>query len=348
VLVFCIPAPIKVMASQTGKQARISAGVPAGGRFDVKKRNEADIVLDHYVNPELNGARTLIGSRAAIECAVLHAQSRNSKTPLRMLPWEDIAQEALTSVRTSVKNGRAEGFTPGLISAAVSQKVAAAINTKEQIRHEDAKATQMLREAVDIEQEMLGRTLTSREVIDLADRIRDTWENRRHRPQKQFYRRFIEISIDRVSENEILKTSIRAQAIQHVDERNSGSKLAYEVESGAVNKAEARVLAWNALADIWDVPRVSRTQTAQQAKTGQKVIQFNGGLSKVVNTYLADRVLTPEARAVFAPFGTPNDEGRQAIANELAARPSVAERLWRSAADGSIAPVPQWNEHAFS
>lgn len=336
------------MEPSTKDRKRVAAGVRTGGRFAPQRRDESDLRLSPFA-PDAEGiSRALVTPAAAIEYANLHAKNRNNRTPLRMLPWEDIAQEALTSVRTSVKNGRAAGFTPGLISAAVSQKVAAAINTKEQIRHEDAKASQMLRQAVDIEQEMLGRDLTSREITGLADRIRDSWEIPSHRPKKEFHRRFIEIPLDRMFGSDILETSMRAHAAPHVDERSPASKLASDVESGTVTKAAGRALAWNALADIWDVPRVSQTQTAQQVKTGQKVIEFNGGLTTVVNTYLTDRVLTPEAQAVFAPFGTPNSEGRRAIANELSARPLVAERLWRSASEGSIALVPRWNERAFS
>jgi len=323
----------------------VQAGVPTGGRFAAQKRDESEVRL---VAGELINGRTIVDPRAAIEYAIMYAKFKDRKSPHHSLPWEDIAQEALASVRTTIRNGRADGFTPGLISVAVSQMTSASINTKEKIRHEDAKASQMLREAVDIEEEMLGRNLTNREVIGLADRIRDTWVNPRHRPQREFYRRFMEVPIDSLLDSSILENALHSLAGQHVDERNSASELATDIESGHIAKSAGRARAWDALAGIWDVPRVSQTQSKEDAKTGQKVVEFNGGVSAVINAYRVDRVLTPEARAVFAPFGKPDGEGRRAIANELAVRPSVAERLWRSASDGSIAPVPQWNERAFS
>jgi len=325
------------MQTATKERKRVAAGIPTGGRFAAQKRDESGISLTSSASTERVGSRTLVDARAAIELATLHARARNNKTPLRNLHWEDIAQEALTSIRVSTNNDTVEGYTPGLISAAVSLRVAAAINTKQQIRVEDAKATGMLRDAVDLESQMLGRDLTSREVIGLAGRIRDTWEDPRHRPQKEFYRRFMEVPIDPLLDSAVLEKALNDGDVVYLHDDNSATRMADEIESGHMKASEGRARAWDALAGIWDVPCVSQTQSKYHATKGRTLIKDSGGLSTVVNTYLADRVMTPQAQAVFAPFGTPDNEDRRAIAQALASRPQVAERLWRSASDGSIA-----------
>jgi uncharacterized protein YbaA (DUF1428 family) len=304
-----------------------------GGRYASHDRTESSVSLrpdlaEATSEEPLNGAEALSVARVLARHAL-----RRSKLGSHLV--DDIAQDSLTSVINSRTRGTVGALTPGLIANATRQAVSHHLSTINGVRHEEFKARQKLDGQVDDLSQELGRGLTDAEIDVMAERIRDTWHDPRHKPAVGFQKKFTEVDLD--GEGSEAYDMVAPQFRSAGGERSH--RLADDIESGAVDKTQARRGAWNAIAGDLGLPEVTAGSiTESRARKYVAVIgdRVNGALD-VATDFLDGVAEHNAAEALFAPFGYVDGHERNAIAHTLVTRPQFAHRLWRSALDGANA-----------
>ena len=311
------------------ERSRVLAGVPTGGRFAKHTRSRDTVQLPVSPVPDAK-ATTVLTDREAIDVSLMHVKNFARNSPgFNRQDFEDMAQEALMSVHVSIMNSRAESFTPGLITSAARHMHARGINLKRGIRHEDARADAELRSIIAKDEQTLGRHLTTAEIDFMAGKIRDEWENPRHKPSEDFHKRTRLVDYTGDASNEVLK--IEATDYEFRREHGTAGDLAGEIEDKTIDKATAKIRFWNAISDYWDVPKTQPSLTVANIATAKKVVDFHGGILDVAERYLETETLSPQVAAMFAPFGTITKPERKRVASVLLARPALAARIWDSA-----------------
>lgn len=314
--------------------ARVPAGIPIGGQFAAQRREESSVSLES----EPIHATTPLNGRQALAVAKLQATQLGSGVSRFGYTTNDLAQDALTSVLSSVKRGTAPAVTAGLLTKAVREAFSNASSGHAGIRHEDAAARRLLDSRITDQEQEHGRSLTSAEVDQLAGHIRDTWKDPRHKPAVGFHHRHQVTSLsepDVAAEMETLPAD--APTPDHARDGGSATQLADSLEDGAVTARDARRRLWNAMAASWGVPQVSTGSLSRNTARGaRQLIAAHGGAQRAADDYLDGVCNDDAAQALFRPWPEATPRERYAIAQKLHEHRTIAGDLWAAATDAAV------------
>ena len=104
--------------------------------------------------------------------------------------------------------------------------------------------------------------------------------------------------------------------------------------------AEAKRRLWNAVAKAEALPLVTRsTHTPTEVRTLRRKLLAGGGAAQIAADYVRTGVLTEQTMQLLEPFDVqPAETARIAsLADHLACRGRIAQRLWDAALDASTA-----------
>ena len=320
-------------------KTRVPRGVSTGGQFVERERDEATISLSPMSSGAPSAPRKstdVITPRDAIALAARFAAAQAGKYLITgRADLEDIAQSALLSVWNSAHRGKVDGLTGGLISNAVGHAVTRAVMERTGVtRHEDGQARTKLRKQLDDFVHANSREPTETEVDRMAEKIRDTWSDPRHKPRVGFHQGAAPQSLE---DPETAKEAAVIPAPVE-PERDSIEDLANQMDFGLADKKRARLRLWNAIARTEGLPPVKRTGKHRTARVMRKAIDAVGGLDYVVQQYRRTGQLTPTAEAMFEPFDVFDEHSRRLVADYFASRRPLAEKLWEAAADSARNP----------
>lgn len=252
--------------------------------------------------------------------------------------YDDIAQDALLSVLTSLSRDSVDGLTGGLIANAVAHAMTTAISERTGVhRPENVKALKMLEAQVEAFTHEHGREPSSRERNELARQIRENWPDPRHRPLVGYQARVI---------HEVLQQSRDALQVRGgvdpADEHDGAGHLKQldeDVAAGLVTKELARMRLWNAVAKAEGLPLVSRQLPAgTTVMKCVRAVTAGGGAFVVAKGYMETEVRTPHVDALLALFDIRCRQDAIDIARMLVSRGGVAELLWKSATMAASRP----------
>lgn len=305
-------------------QTRQPKGIPSGGEFAGHDRAESDVALVGAPAKNWKTDRSLT-DREILDQAIMLARSAGNKAGLSEQDIEDVAQETAYSVLKTRQNNPDAPISGGLLRVASKALVSRLVDNH--LRHEDSKAlTMWKRQAADREQE-LGRHLTATELDALADSIRDAWHNPRHKPRIGFQHEV------RFASTEFMGAKFSegfASPEQNVDSRRL-REMADAVEDKMIDPKTVRLRVWNILSVDSGAPLARQDLlSTRQADAVKKNV---GNAVETANAFLRGEANETQTEALFAPFGTTTPGQRLHAARVIAARPSVGDKLWRSAVD---------------
>ncbi|WP_167047522.1 hypothetical protein [Salinibacterium sp. ZJ454] len=268
---------------------------------------------DHYDSLSPQDARAL---------AYGSALNRIGRSGLNSRDADDIAQEAIFDLLKHPPKNGSPAFTPGLVVTSVKNKLAMALNERNNIRPEDARARRDLIDVVVSEESILGRALVRREVDDIAQRIRDNWHDPRHRPTENFHRDRSHLSID----DETTGVMELPGTTQPVREPVG---MLYLLESGRINRAAAKRAVWNEVAAGFEVlPVTPQSISDTEARRARAELDARGGAAAAASNWLAG---AEPAGTLFTPWTDISEDAAHDIAVFLISRPNIAAAMWRSA-----------------
>ena len=132
-----------------------------------------------------------------------------------------------------------------------------------------------------------------------------------------------------------------ANAVVFAGDDETILSLLTRVEEGHVSQDGAETLAWNALAQTWDVPEatVGRLPALAAHLYERRIIRDGGGVEAACKRYRSGTQTDQEAEALLAPFNYGLSVTlRDAIIAALLRTPGVADRLWQ----GALRYATQW------
>lgn len=330
-------AHIPDMAQQTREKDKGRSA--HGGRYASHERPDGQVSLTS--DGEMRVPATApVNEADALRIAKTIAQRKLWHTQ-NVIDPEDVAQDAVLSLlRTAESNPRENLFTGGLINTAVGNAVAVALNNQSGRRWEDFAALGKFTEKVEQAETAIERHLTSKELDELATKIRDNWHNPRHKPTVGYH--LPPATVDSLSDE---GTFLEAEYIPlgaDDDGRQTGADdLAYELENGAIKKSDAAGRLWNALAESRTELPTTRpgTMRASHVRTHRQNLP---NLRVAANAYLDGTATEAQTSSLFAPWGSTSVDDRTAVAELLVSHPEkVAAGLWKSAATAASVPAPR-------
>ncbi|WP_156250809.1 hypothetical protein [Pseudactinotalea terrae] len=316
---------------------RVARGVRDGGQFAVEQRTETSVSL--LERPEATAKPPVeeLDAEGLVKVALMSARHHSRVRGLRYVSPEDIAQDTMATVLQARQRNASTVVTRAYVDRVTSGHVAIALRGT--LRPEDRKAMGIYNRRVTELEDELGRRTSSQERKALATEIRDTWEDQRHKPSKDFVvlaeMRFV--SLDRpIGDGEQTLGDIVAE-----QQGSSDDDIAVDADSAlgqaliaATNgrKAEARRSAWTAIAESAGVADVAADSLSRQsAKTHKDALASAGGVREAVRDWNRNED-TPATAALFAPFGpdlSPDD--KDDIVAVLVAHSAYAEDLHKEA-----------------
>lgn len=324
-------------ARVTVQQTRVPRGTPTGGRFAQTERPEPTLDLagddagpfaragDDLAAVDQDPARLLAAARGAVD-RWAEAKAASARVPVRLIretDKDDLANDALVDALRYRAAG-AKPLTQGWVSQLAHNAVVGAL--RGDINPVDSKARKILTDQVEAREQALGRHLTRAEVDSAAAAIREAWADHRHRPSVGFHRNALtmEIVSDQVPE-------VPDAGVQGTYAPGSAMARALELADDAGNRKQARLAAWDAIAESTGAPRAMRAHSVRQATTIRGLVSAAGGVRAVLDQWESGED-TPATRALMVPFGDLDAHGEQAVVSMLRSRPAYAEELWDSAA----------------
>lgn len=311
-------------------QPRVAAGVPTGGEFTDHDRAEDSVSL---AAPERITARTPLDPKAALQFAEQVIAGKATRFRIYdQSTRDDIAQDSVLSVLTTMSNGRADGLTGGLLANAVKHAMTTAISERTGVhRNEDVRALRMLDAQIEAFTHEQGREPTSRERNELARQIRDSWPDPRHRPLKGYQARVIQ---------EVIHQSLDAQQLaggvdpaDECDDAYALRQLDDDVAFGRVSKDQAMLRLWNVVAkEEGAAVARRRLPPGTNVRKYKRTITAAGGPLEIARRYVLTGEYTPEVEAMLYPFDVLDRRQALDVARLLASRGSAAVLLWKSAA----------------
>lgn len=311
-------------------------GDTVGGQFAARSRDESGIILVGDQTAVEISPTTVLSSASAMAVARLFAREHGSRNDVPQQYDEDIAQDALLSLLISLKNEGITGLTSGLISSAVRNSIATAWGKKTGTRHEDWSGLQEFERERDLQEAELGRELNLDERDELADTIRMAWPNPKHRPRTGFHQPnpiFVSLSDERIAG----QVGSIAAKIYDAETAERPEFLLDRFTGGEISRAEAQRLAWNELADDWDVPEASHASVSKAGarRARRWIANHPGGVAEISRRYLQNGIVTGASGAMFSPFSGPSAGAsaisRRRICEAFVSHAALADRMWLSA-----------------
>lgn len=183
-------------------------------------------------------------------------------------------------------------------------------------------------------EEDLGRVLTSQERRNLADEIREVWDDKRHRPSKDFMGKLKIVSDTSSSEGLRNKSSVQNalgfKPSLSAEEEYANSQFA---EPQSNSKDDAVQAWWNGSAGEVLVKNSISRQKAGNARrsvreSGQTILQICDDWEEARDT--------DATGALFVPFaGAVSDREKTNVIDALRSQPEKAEELWDKAVGAS-------------
>ena len=309
----------------------------AGGRWTTRPPGTPTTALDQ--EPGRTTARTISG-RDLIKVVTAMVGRQQARIPAGSQEFDDIVQNACLQV------GATYGFDR-IPLAPVRQVVETTISRSQghtNLGSTDRRAMKALAALREDREEQLGRTLTSRELEDLAQEVRDTWPDPRHRPSTTLLQRARLARAGRIYRDD--GTIIEGVSPwQDTDPHSAAPGTAVGAAEEAVNTRSphrARRRVWDALAELREaegssrVPRVlAPTHSPRAAAWCRTTIDdYPGGVMGAVDRW-GQAVEDEGTIALFAPFGDLDEDGRDAVCRMLSAHPDLADDLWDAALTSS-------------
>lgn len=296
------------------------------GKFADKIQSEAPNVslgtkqgsrLEDYTSPEK--FVEMATTSAAHWSRIYGLQGEKGSKKSNHVSDEDVAQETMIRVLEHVKKGNAVTDFRQLVNSTAANITVRA--TENVFRAEDRKAYRIFTDQRTSAEHLLNRSLTQQEQDKIAQKVLDEWHDPRHKPSKDFRTpRTIDTSLDKNymgedSDGRTLGSSLAApESTGHYIEPDSYMDRAHTAleTTGAAHKAEARRLAWNAIAERADVPLAQASSLSQRQVTKHRTAM--GAYSKTDEGKDRDPVVAAcedwsnnrdneATEAMFAPFG---------------------------------------------
>jgi hypothetical protein len=326
------------------------------GQFATESHLEADVALldpsatshaDEAIK-ELSGAELMAAARASVRT---HAFNKG----VRFVGEDDMVQETLEAVlQYKAKNGQIV-ITRPYVHAVGAGIVAHAARGR--LRAEDRKAIGIFTARVDELEREFDRRLTGAEKDEVAARIRDRWEDPRHRPSTDFVAlaeiQTLSLSapmlmpkeswsgghggastlLDIISESDGFSTTLSPD-----DDGLSvepGSDAARVLSGEETSQVKNRNGVWDMYASLTGIPTAAPSRLSPRGASAAKVaIAQAGGATEAAKTWLSGET-SQATDALFSPFGALDDQGRDDVAGALVQRPAYAEEMWASAVSTS-------------
>jgi hypothetical protein len=312
------------------------------GQFATESHLEADVALldpsatshaDEAIK-ELSGAELMAAARASVRT---HAFRKG----VRFVGEEDMVQETLEAVLQCKANNGQIVITRPYVHAVGAGIVAHAARGR--LRAEDRKAIGIFTAKVDELEREFDRRLTGAEKDQLAARIRDDWEDPRHRPSTDF----VALAQVRVlSLSTPLSTPTRFKAVTILDTLSNsavsspdddglsvdpGSDAARVLSGQETSQVKKRNGAWDMYASLAGIPAATPSRMSPRGASAAKaVVAGGGGATAAAKTWLSGET-SQATDALFSPFGALDDQGRDDVAGALVQRAAYAEEMWASA-----------------
>jgi hypothetical protein len=274
------------------------------------------------------GAAALL---AEVERTVLNLRRKNGLTA-------DQAQDAIgdTIEDLTKRIGNGHSVKGGLIQIAAVAVTSRYVNGP--IRHETAKALRILKEEVTKSEAAVGRNLTSREVADLAVKVRTGADfNERHRPVEDFH--LIQDFIRPTSFSQFPDSYIDEQMQQFGYDAGStfegmgsaADRLTEQLELKETTKSDAQNRLWEVIASDQDLP--TATANRVPAAIASDVKAYMKQPDKVLQACRDHEkgVENKNTAALFAPFADLSDSERDRVVTTLLERSDYAQVIWESA-----------------
>jgi hypothetical protein len=312
---------------------RQKSGRPEGGQFAGIDRPDADISLSDVTSADTKPARKNLTDAELLAQSRVLARVAASKAGLNRWDAEDVAQDVVMSVlyTQSRTNEPIEG---GLLRHAARALVSRRMDTHQ--NHTDSTAYAQWKRDVEQMEAESGRHLTAAELDAYADEVRERWYDPRHRPTRGFQHETKVVSTDAMGATFVHPTA----DVYKAEGSDKAHTIADQIESGEIDKADARRRLWNVLADDKGVPEaIEGSVTESRARRFVKDVPdayatATAFLDGEINSVAGKDQLT----AFFAPFGTDLSlQEKTAVAKLISSRPKVGHQLWRSAIDFSNA-----------
>lgn len=323
-------------------QNRVAPGTPNGGEFTFTPRSESDVSLVD-VHPAIARTETPLTDAQLAEQSRISARYWVFSKNLRFTDPDDIAQSTVETVLRARMNDERLVITERYVHTVASGHVAIALRGI--LRNEDRKARGIYDRRIAETETEQGRAMTPKEKVALAQDIRDTWPDQRHKPSEKFVElsdlRFLSLNAPVGTSEDTLIDHIAATR-GHTDE-----DLAVEPDSLAgqallmaegKRKPEAKRAAWNAIAELNDAPHaIPASISAEKATAYRAAVRQAGGVSAAISDW-NNGELTPAASALFAPFGDLDESGRDDVCDLLSRLHTNAEDLYDSALKWAVIP----------
>ena len=193
-------------------------------------------------------------------------------------------------------------------------------------------------------EEKLGRPLSQREENALAQEVRATWPDKRHRPSTNFLQRARLARTGKIyREDGSIVEGINPWESSESHSAAPNPAVGQAEEAITARKTRlARRRAWDALAELREaegnerVPRVlAPTHSSQAAAWCRATLDdYPGGVMGAVDRW--NQAQEDEGTiALFAPFGDVDEDGRDSVCRMLSTHPELADDLWDSALTSS-------------
>lgn len=347
---------------------RVPAGVRTGGQFATDTRAEADVDL---LEPAASAATEaysddpvdMAPEQFAVQ-ALMAARHHSRTRGLRFTDPADIAHDTVVTILEARRKNPDQVVTPAYVHRIASGHVA--IKLRGNLRPEDRKAKAIYDKQLQDLEETLGRRTGSAERRALAAKIRDEWDDPRHKPSA----RFVELAQMRVlsldapaGENgdktfgEDIAADIRHAHVEDdaIDPDSvTGQVLAAaegqryqrdefgnaEVVKEVKKKAAAKDRLWDAFVETSGVPPVAHGQMTPAARRDAAATMAAAGGVLAACRAWEHGEQTPAVRALFAPFGRISMTERDEITELMGRHRAYAEDLWESAVRAAGKPAP--------
>lgn len=305
--------------------------------LDPSKTSHADEAID-----ELDTLALMAAARASVRT---HAYRKG----VRFVGEDDMVQETIEAVLKNKANNERVVITRPYVHTVGAGIVAQAARGR--LRAEDRKAIGMYTAQVDDLELELDRRLTGAEKDQVAAKIREQWEDTRHRPSVDFVAlaqvRVLSLSApagDRDGENGHTLLDTVSDHTGHstamtpdddglsVDPDSPAAKvLSGEQTSQVKNRNEV----WEMYASLTGVPAaVPGLLPSRRAMLARTQVAAGGGAAAAARTWQSGET-TEATAALFAPFGELDEQGRDDVAGALIQRAPYAEEMFASAVWGA-------------
>ncbi|QOD05898.1 hypothetical protein [Pseudarthrobacter sp. BIM B-2242] len=295
-------------------QRRVEAGVPSGGEFAKTLHSESPVVLGDgaAASGRLAEFTTPADLVAMTYSSAAYWQNfYRQKDKSNTMGLDDIAQEAVVQVLKHVQSGKPITNFRQLVNSVTANVTVRA--TANKFKAEDRLAYRILEKKRQRMTEEVGRSLTQKEDDVLAQEVLDEWHDDRHKPSKEFRTPWtVDRSLDATFgedggvESTLGATLVSPESSGHYIAPDSYMDRAMGAleTTGAAKKAEARRLAWNAIAERAEVPlsRAGSLSQRQVTKHRGVIDKHDGGVLAACRDW-SNNVDNEATAALFAPFG---------------------------------------------